>query len=160
LAGFEPATFGSSVKHTNYYTTDATKIRIPVLREATPSGLVGTYRGLEGTHCLHTASSALKMEAGFSSLESSHNVSEEARNVGLRIHGGNLSLSSHAGMIPTEMPAQQAYLHNKYGDIVKLTGLPGKKDMIIIFDPEDIEKVTVLSIAYRLLLMFKSSQTS
>jgi hypothetical protein len=58
-------------------------------------------------------------------------------------------------MIPIEVPAQQAYLHKKYGDIVKLTGLPGKKDILIIFDPEEIEKVTVLSIAYRLLLMFQ-----
>jgi hypothetical protein len=32
-------------------------------------------------------------------------------------------------------------LHEKYGNIMKITGLPGRKNMVCIFDPDDIEKV-------------------
>jgi hypothetical protein len=33
-------------------------------------------------------------------------------------------------------------LHEKYGKIVKISGLPGRKDMVWVFDPEEIEKVS------------------
>jgi len=32
-------------------------------------------------------------------------------------------------------------LHEKYGKIMKITGLPGAKDMVWVFDPDEIEKV-------------------
>jgi hypothetical protein len=34
-------------------------------------------------------------------------------------------------------------MHEKYGDILKITGIPGMKTMVMIFDPDDIEKVSV-----------------
>ncbi|KAJ4434894.1 hypothetical protein ANN_23465 [Periplaneta americana] len=33
------------------------------------------------------------------------------------------------------------YFHKTYGNIAKLSGVPGKSDMVFIFDPDDIEKV-------------------
>jgi hypothetical protein len=32
-------------------------------------------------------------------------------------------------------------LHEKYGKIMKIGGLPGMKDMVWLFDPHEIEKV-------------------
>lgn len=32
-------------------------------------------------------------------------------------------------------------MHEQYGDIVKLSNIPGRSDMIMIIDPESIEKV-------------------
>jgi hypothetical protein len=32
-------------------------------------------------------------------------------------------------------------LHEKYGKIMKISGLPGGKDMVVVFDPDDIKKV-------------------
>ena len=33
-------------------------------------------------------------------------------------------------------------LHEKYGKIMKIGGLPGMKDMVWLFDPHEIEKVS------------------
>jgi hypothetical protein len=33
--------------------------------------------------------------------------------------------------------------YEKYGKIMKITGLPGIKDMVLLFDPDDVEKVHV-----------------
>ncbi|XP_069671910.1 probable cytochrome P450 301a1, mitochondrial [Periplaneta americana] len=33
------------------------------------------------------------------------------------------------------------YLQKHYGDIAKLSGIPGRTDMVMVFDPDDIEKV-------------------
>jgi hypothetical protein len=33
-------------------------------------------------------------------------------------------------------------LHEKYGKIMKISGVPGVKDMVWIFDPDEIEKVS------------------
>jgi hypothetical protein len=35
------------------------------------------------------------------------------------------------------------HLYEKYGKIMKITGIPGFKNMVMIFDPDDIEKVSV-----------------
>jgi effector-binding domain-containing protein len=39
-------------------------------------------------------------------------------------------------------------LHEKYGKIMKISGLPGGKNMVLVFDPDEIEKVsfTLISI--------------
>jgi hypothetical protein len=34
-------------------------------------------------------------------------------------------------------------LHEKYGKIMKITGLPRHKNLVFIFDPDEIEKVGV-----------------
>jgi hypothetical protein len=34
-------------------------------------------------------------------------------------------------------------LYERYGKIMKITGIPGVKDMVMVFDPDDIEKVSV-----------------
>jgi hypothetical protein len=34
-------------------------------------------------------------------------------------------------------------MHKKYGKIVKITGIPGMKNMVMLFDPDEIEKVSV-----------------
>jgi hypothetical protein len=34
-------------------------------------------------------------------------------------------------------------LHEKYGKIIKITGIPGSKNMVMVFDPDDIEKVSI-----------------
>ncbi|KDR20887.1 putative cytochrome P450 301a1, mitochondrial, partial [Zootermopsis nevadensis] len=47
----------------------------------------------------------------------------------------------YIGDIPAEITTQQDYLHRKYGDIVKMAGLPGRSDMVMIYDPDEIEKV-------------------
>ena len=33
-------------------------------------------------------------------------------------------------------------LHEKYGKIMKIIGLPGRKNMVFVFDPDEIEKVS------------------
>jgi hypothetical protein len=33
-------------------------------------------------------------------------------------------------------------LYEKYGKIMKITGLPGIKNIVMVFDPNDIEKVS------------------
>ena len=33
-------------------------------------------------------------------------------------------------------------LHEKYGKIMKISGLPGGKNMVLVFDPDEIEKVS------------------
>jgi hypothetical protein len=33
-------------------------------------------------------------------------------------------------------------LHEKYGKIMKISGLPGGKNMVWVFDPDEIEKVS------------------
>lgn len=47
----------------------------------------------------------------------------------------------YIGEMDMEFTDQQEYLHKTYGDIVKLTGMPGRNDMVMIFDPNQIEKV-------------------
>jgi hypothetical protein len=37
-------------------------------------------------------------------------------------------------------------LHEKYGKIMKISGLPGIKNMVWIFDPDEIEKVSFLHV--------------
>jgi uncharacterized protein with GYD domain len=32
-------------------------------------------------------------------------------------------------------------LHEKYGKIMKISEILGRKDMVVVFDPDDIEKV-------------------
>jgi hypothetical protein len=32
-------------------------------------------------------------------------------------------------------------MRHEFGDIVKVTGLPGRRDMVFIFDPVDVEDV-------------------
>jgi hypothetical protein len=34
-------------------------------------------------------------------------------------------------------------MHEKYGNILKITGIPGRKNIVILFDPDDIEKVSI-----------------
>jgi hypothetical protein len=34
-------------------------------------------------------------------------------------------------------------LYEKYGKIMKITGLPGIKNIVMVFDPDDVEKVSV-----------------
>jgi hypothetical protein len=34
-------------------------------------------------------------------------------------------------------------MHQKYGRIMKITGIPGRKNIVMLFDPDDIEKVSV-----------------
>jgi hypothetical protein len=34
-------------------------------------------------------------------------------------------------------------LNEKYGKIMKITGMPGRKNMVMLFDPDEIEKVSV-----------------
>jgi hypothetical protein len=34
-------------------------------------------------------------------------------------------------------------MHEKYGNILKITGIPGRKNMVMLFDPDEIEKVSV-----------------
>jgi hypothetical protein len=33
-------------------------------------------------------------------------------------------------------------LHEKYGKLMKLSGIPGRKHMLWVFDPDEIEKVS------------------
>jgi hypothetical protein len=35
-------------------------------------------------------------------------------------------------------------LYEKYGEIVKITGLPGRNNMVVLFDPDEIEKVSIM----------------
>jgi hypothetical protein len=42
-------------------------------------------------------------------------------------------------------------LHEKYGKIMKITGIPGVKNIVMIFDPDDIEKVRVNVYKWRIL---------
>jgi hypothetical protein len=37
----------------------------------------------------------------------------------------------------------QKALHEKYGKIMKISGLPGGKNMLFVFDPDEIEKVSL-----------------
>jgi len=41
-------------------------------------------------------------------------------------------------------------LHEKYGKIMKISGIPGRKNILMVFDPDEIEKVSLYM--YRLLL--------
>lgn len=61
----------------------------------------------------------------------------------LHIHK-TCDLSLNTGDIPADITTQQDYLHRKYGDIVKMAGLPGRSDMVMIYDPDEIEKVIIL----------------
>ena len=57
------------------------------------------------------------------------------------------------GNLSTEFTVQQDVFYRTYGNIARITGLPGRRDMVMIFDPDDIEKVRFLfiySILYRL----------
>lgn len=47
----------------------------------------------------------------------------------------------YIGDLGTEFTVQQDIFYRTYGNIVRITGLPGRKDMVMIFDPDDIEKV-------------------
>jgi len=42
-------------------------------------------------------------------------------------------------------------LYERYGKIVKISGVPGNKDMVWIFDPDDIEKVGFTRKFFRLI---------
>jgi hypothetical protein len=42
-------------------------------------------------------------------------------------------------------------LQEKYGKIMKISGLPGGRNMVFIFDPDDIEKVRFIFNSYRLI---------
>lgn len=47
----------------------------------------------------------------------------------------------YIGDLSIEFTDQQEYLHKKFGNIVKLTGLPGRNDMVMLYEPDQIEKV-------------------
>jgi hypothetical protein len=57
--GFEPATFGSSGKHTIHYTTKVTRclsifiIRKTAFWDIAPGGLVEAEQSFRSTYCLH-----------------------------------------------------------------------------------------------------------
>jgi hypothetical protein len=40
-------------------------------------------------------------------------------------------------------PSFQRTLHEKYGKIMKIVGLPGTRNIVFLFDPDEIEKVSV-----------------
>jgi hypothetical protein len=40
-------------------------------------------------------------------------------------------------------PSFQRILHEKYGKIMKIIGLPGTRNIVLLFDPDEIEKVSV-----------------
>jgi hypothetical protein len=46
-------------------------------------------------------------------------------------------------------------LHEKYGKIMKISGLPNGKNMVFVFDPDDIEKVSFKLNGYRLTTTIK-----
>ena len=46
-------------------------------------------------------------------------------------------------------------LHEKYGKIMKISGLPGGKNMVWVFDPDDIEKVSFTLTGYGLITTIK-----
>ncbi|PSN49513.1 putative cytochrome P450 301a1 [Blattella germanica] len=45
--------------------------------------------------------------------------------------------------VPKDFADQQEYFFKKYGDIVKISNIPGRKDMVMIFDADEIPKDTV-----------------
>ena len=47
------------------------------------------------------------------------------------------------------------FLNEKYGKIMKISGLPGGKNMLLLFDPDDIEKVSFTLNVYRLFTAIK-----
>lgn len=47
----------------------------------------------------------------------------------------------YIGDLPSELPEQFVYLHKKFGIIVKLGRLLVRHDFVMLFDPEDIQKV-------------------
>jgi len=49
-------------------------------------------------------------------------------------------------------------LHKKYGKIMKISGLPGGKNMVLIFDPDETEKVSFTRKVYRLITTNKRVQ--
>lgn len=50
--------------------------------------------------------------------------------------------SNISGTIPTHHFVEWMELMNKsYGDISKITNIPGKRDLVFLFDPKDFESV-------------------
>jgi hypothetical protein len=48
---------------------------------------------------------------------------------------------STTGDLPREFPEQFEYLHKKFGIVVKLGRLLVRHDLVMLFDPEDMQKV-------------------